>query len=176
MKLHLDVILTIILMANKPDKNALITPQIIAKILIFAKFTEANSNTTEPSIMGILIKNEKSAEVLPFAPPSTTPPKMVDPLRLMPGKIATACVRPISRAVLWVIFCFFIRFLLTKLIENKIRAVIKKPKHKNFVSSNKLLTKSFSSSITNTAGKHEIIKLSTVLWFWGLHKLTRSLK
>ena len=85
------------------------------------------SQTAEPIIIGILIRKENS-HAFSFSTPLSIPTAIVDPLLLIPGRIATPCINPIKSA------CFLpsgLFLIFTKSATTSKIPVIKKPYIKN---------------------------------------------
>ena len=90
------------LMARNPNTAAVITPTTMPIISFVphtsfvvspGKIISLSSRTKLPKITGMLIRKENFAMFSGFAP-DTVPAKMVEPLREIPGKSATACISP----------------------------------------------------------------------------------
>ena len=127
LKLHFLMILIINFMAIRPVTNDAMMPKIVATIFILEKSTDTASNTVEPKIIGILIRKTKSATFFLSVPASIIPPEIVDPLRLIPGKIAMAWLNPIIKADLYVMFGLGLILRPIYSVISKIIAVRRKP-------------------------------------------------
>ena len=135
LKFAFAINLSITRTAKYPDAKADNAPTATQNQFICASApacaTSITLNSNEPSMMGMLIKNEKVATSL-LSAPATVPPKIVEPDREMPGNTPAPCITPIAIALPQPRGLGFLLRFATISLTSIITAVNRKKKHRYF--------------------------------------------